>query len=109
MSIEAFRQQLETLAADYRRTLPRKLDEIELLWRELAAGAGSARLKELERALHTLAGTAKTMGAPGVSEAAAAAESFIAPYGRRGKLPPVAQRDRFEKLLQALRLAAPAP
>ena len=75
----------------------------------------NARLKktllnsaELQRELHTLAGAAKTMGVAGISEAAAAAESFIEPYRKRNKLPAAGERHRFEKLLHALRMALPA-
>ena len=110
MTVEAFKQQLAALGAEYRRTLPAKLDEIDALWRNLASGAAApARLVDLQRALHTIAGTARTLGVAGVSEAAAAAEAAVEPHAGRGKLPPAAGRKKLEDLLAALRASAPPP
>ena len=59
---------LEELQAEYRAELPAKLAHLKAL---LAAG----RWKELQRALHTLAGSAGTFGLPAVGDAAREAEA----------------------------------
>lgn len=107
MSIEAFKRQLEELSAEYRRDLPEKLARIDALWRELAWGAPQPdRLAGLQRELHSIAGSARTFGIAGVSEAAAAAESFLEPFARRGKAPAAGRKAEFERLLDLLRRAA---
>ena len=64
------RAEFDALFAEYRRDLPQALARIDAL---LMAG----RLKELRRALHTLAGSAGTYGLPRVGQAAAAAEAYL--------------------------------
>jgi len=64
------RAEFDALLAEYRRDLPDALARIDAL---LVAG----RLKELRRALHTLAGSAGTYGLPRVGQAAAAAEAYL--------------------------------
>lgn len=110
MTQDAFRRQIEALSAEYRGTLPGKLAALDRLWRELASGAlEPARLADLRRELHSLAGTAKTFGVAGVSEAAAAADAFLDPYAAKGKLPDGAKRAEFTRLLEAVTRSAPAP
>lgn len=107
MSIEAFKRQLEELNAEYRRALPGKLARIDALWSEMTGEPARAdRLAVMQRELHSIAGSARTFGIAGVSEAAAAAESFLEPCVRRGKLPAAAGRVEFERLLDSLRKAA---
>jgi HPt (histidine-containing phosphotransfer) domain-containing protein len=60
---------LEELRAEYRAELPGKLAHLKAL---LARN----QMKELHRALHTLAGSAGTFGLPAVSEAAREAEAY---------------------------------
>lgn len=111
MTADAFARQLEAFSAEYRRDLPPKLAELGELWRGLASGAVAPdRLADLQRELHSLAGTARTFGVAGVSEAAAAAEALLAPYCRKRKLPGPAKRAELERLLDSLqRTGAPAP
>jgi chemotaxis protein histidine kinase CheA len=107
VSTEDFQRQLEAISAEYRRELPAKLDAIETLWRGLSdRGSGTGSIADLRRELHSLAGSARTFGIAGVSEAAATAESFLEPYARRGKLPGAAQRAAFARLLESVRKAA---
>lgn len=101
MDADEFKRQLEALNAEYRSGLPARLAEIDALWTK-SSGAHAALL----RALHSMAGSAKTFGVKGVSEAAAAAEHYIAPFCERGKAPDSAQRAEFERLLGTLRRAA---
>ncbi len=107
MTAEAFKRQLEALSAEYRSGLAQKFAELDGLWRDLAGGAaGPDRLGDLQRELHSIAGAARTFGVAGVSEAAAAAESFLEPFCKRRKLPPPARHAEFERLLAALKQAA---
>jgi chemotaxis protein histidine kinase CheA len=110
MTADAFRRQLDAISAEYRRGLPEKLARIESLWDEIAGGkAGPARVGELVSELHSIAGSARTFGIAGVSEAAGAAESFLEPIGKGRERPSAAQQVEFARLLDALnRAAAPA-
>jgi len=98
---DEFKRQLEALNAEYRAGLPAKLAEIDALWTK-SPGDGAALL----RALHSMAGSARTFGVKGVSEAAAAAEHYLAPFCESGTEPKAAQRNEFERLLQELRRVA---
>lgn len=111
VSLESFRRELDALSAEYRSGLPDKLAEVERLWRDVASGLlHPARMADLQRELHTLAGSAKTFGVPEVGEAAAAAESFLEPFSADATLPDSAGRAEFARLLDALkRLSAGSP
>lgn len=110
MSNDAFRKYLEELSAEYRAGLPQKIAEVDALWAGLNSGAeSSARIEDLQRLLHTLAGSARTFGAAAVSETAKAAEIFLEPCCAAGATPMGAQRADFETLLAALRQAAGTP
>lgn len=107
MSAEEFNRQIESLRAEYRAGLPDRLREIDGLWRGLADGSVQpGRLVELRRALHLLAGSARTFGIAGVSEAALAAEGWIEPYCERRSVPGPAARPEFQRLLDALNQTA---
>ncbi len=109
MTVEDFQKQLEALSAEYRGRLPGRLADIEALWRGLVAGSVDAgRLKELQRELHTIAGSARTFGVAGVSEAAGAAEACLEPFCVRGALPGTAARSEFQRLLESLKQAIEA-
>ena len=96
------------LRAEYRRDLPAALLGVESLWRDLAAGSvPPERLMELQRRLHSIAGSAKTFGLPQLTESAREAEDFLEPFGAAGTLPAAAERAQFECLLHALKRAAP--
>lgn len=79
---------LAALRSEYRAALPARLERIDSL---LAAG----RLKELERELHTLAGSAGTFGLAAVATAASAAQELLAES-------PL-DREELERLLRVLR------
>jgi chemotaxis protein histidine kinase CheA len=107
MTADAFKRQLAALSAEYRGELPGKLDRVETLWRDLAAGTvGPERLADLVRELHSIAGSARTFGVAGVSEAAAAAESYLGPFTARHKLPARSGQAEFARLLKELRRTA---
>ena len=101
MDADEFKRQLEALNAEYRAGLPAKLAEIDVLWATSAATDAA-----LLRALHSMAGSARTFGVKGVSEAAAAAEHYLAPFCEGGAELKAAQRAEFERLLQELKRVA---
>lgn len=66
------------LRAEYRAALPQRLHAIEQLRAALAAGTLPAgQRRELQRQLHSLAGSGKTFGLPEVGAAARAAEALL--------------------------------
>ena len=101
-----FRQFLKKAGAEYRARLGTRLARIEHAWRGLTPGAGVANAADLERELHSIAGSAETFGLPELSRAARAAESAVQRYRARVATPTPAQRARFERLLAALKRAA---
>jgi len=70
---------LDELRAEYRAELPAKLAHLKAL-------LAQSRLKELHRALHTLAGSAGTFGLPAVGAAAREAEACCE-SGETARLP----------------------
>jgi chemotaxis protein histidine kinase CheA len=109
MASEAFERFFEELRADYGRRLPEKLAELDNLWGGMTNGSlDSARLINLQHELHTLVGTAKTMGLPAVTDAARAAESFLEPFLAQDVLPAPAAQRKFKRLLEELKRSAAA-
>ena len=106
MSPATFRQYLAKASAEYRAGLGARLARIESAWQALADGAFAANLADVERELHSIAGSAETFGLPSVGQAARAAEAAVERYRARGAMPTPAQRTRFERLLDALKRAA---
>ena len=107
MDPDAFKYYLAALSAEYRESLVEKMANIDQMWNSLTAGSTAhGPMATLHRELHTLAGSAKTFGLPGVSVAARAAEHFIEPYSSVGALPAAPNLAEFEALLEALRETA---
>jgi chemotaxis protein histidine kinase CheA len=107
MASEEIGSEFEAFNAEYRRSVPERLREIESLWSDLRqVGASRERLHALLRGLHSIAGSGSTFGMPQLSAAAAAAESWIAPFCERGAMPEEGRRGEFDALLSALRAAA---
>lgn len=110
MTPEVFKQQLEALSADYRRRLPEKFAKLDNLWDALTSGSSTpARIVDLQRELHTLVGTAKTLGVPAVTETARAAETFLEPFCARCMIPGPTEQIEFCRLLKALKQSAAEP
>lgn len=60
---QAFLRMMEAQSASYRRALPGKVAALEALWREAWLGGDAhARLEELLRGAHGLAGSGATFG-----------------------------------------------
>jgi chemotaxis protein histidine kinase CheA len=104
MSTDAFKPYFAELSADYRRQLPAKLAELENLWDNLANGmASSDRMSDLQRELHTLVGTAQTMGLQAVTDAARAAEICLESFLAHGAMPDSTGQNEFCRLLAELK------
>ena len=71
---------LELQRADYRRALPQRLAQIELLWNQMLNYESAAQaLATLERCAHSLAGSGATFGFAGVGSAACELELAVHP------------------------------
>ena len=104
MDADELKRQMAAFSADYRAGLPAKLERIDALWQVLSSGAADIEAGgELLRALHTIAGSAKTFGLPAVGDAARAAENFFEPFCAGGAMPQATDREAFGHLLDALR------
>jgi HPt (histidine-containing phosphotransfer) domain-containing protein len=109
MVSDAFKHCLDELSADYRRRLPDKLAELDHLWSDLTIGlAPRARFADLQRELHNLVGTAKTLGLPAVTDAARAAESFLEPLLSQAAPIEPAASGAFKQLLDDLKQSVTA-
>ena len=77
----ALRAFLEAQRADYTRSLPRRLEQVALLWQQILNGdALSESLPAFERHAHSLAGSAATFGWADLGLAAQAVELAIEPH-----------------------------
>jgi chemotaxis protein histidine kinase CheA len=104
MSGDAFDLFVAELAADYLRELPAKLGELENLWDRLANGrASDEQIGALKYELHTLVGTAQTMGLAAVTDTARAAETCLASFLDHGALPDRVGQEEFGRLLAELK------
>lgn len=75
---ENFQRFLDEQRAEYRSALPGKVQEIQAHWAVIAAAADAPRpLEELRRLVHSLAGTAGTLGFHEVGQAAKALETLL--------------------------------
>ncbi len=104
---EAFKQYFAELSADYRLQLPAQISALEMLWNDVTGGtASSDQIAKLQRELHTLVGTAQTMGMPKVTEAARAAETCLESLCPNGVLSDRAGLEELGRLLAALKQSA---
>jgi HPt (histidine-containing phosphotransfer) domain-containing protein len=77
---------LEEQRADYTRSLPRRLEQVALLWRQILQGESLCEsLPAFERHVHSLAGSAATFGWADLGLAAQAVELAIEPHVSAGR------------------------
>ena len=105
---QAFQKFLDQQRADYRRTLPEKIAQIHALWNAVAGADDTALPAELERLVHTLAGTAGTLGFHEVGAAARALELLLEQAALAGQLPLSPQRTDIALAVAALQASLPA-
>ena len=77
-SARDFQRQLEAFCLEFRRALPQRIAELEHLCAGLEKASDRPEcLRELKRALHSLAGSARTFGVAEVGAAARIAEQAL--------------------------------
>jgi len=92
--------------ADYRKRLAARLQRLERLQNELAGGvAPAARLADLHRDLHSIAGSADMFGLPAAAQAARTAETLLELHLNDGSLPGPEEWGQLRRLIAALRRA----
>ena len=105
---DEFERGLEALKESFRASLRERIDQLDQLWSGLQAGRVTpGEVEALQRGLHSLAGSGRTFGVEGLSEAAAAAEAYAENFGPQEI--PHAQSLEFARLLDAVRDAALRP
>lgn len=92
-SPSAFTAFLDTQRADYRRSLPERLTQIDVFWYRVRNDEAPAQaLADLERCAHNLAGSGATFGFAALGDAARALEQAVVPLlGTTGALTPAAK------------------
>jgi HPt (histidine-containing phosphotransfer) domain-containing protein len=108
---QEFQKFLDQQRVDYRRSLPEKAAQIQALWTAAeAGGAGASPLADLERLVHSLAGTAGTLGFRELGQAAKLLEMVLAEVaeanGPVASLTP-AQRPDIARAVAALQASFP--
>ena len=111
MAQDNFEELHKALSAEYREGVPGRLAELDRLWGEFLKSSATDTLAaelltEIRRHLHSIAGSARTFGLPGLTEAAREAEVFIEPWCETGDPPAPERRAAFERLLDALKRSA---
>jgi HPt (histidine-containing phosphotransfer) domain-containing protein len=104
---EALRRELEATVSEYRASLGPRIAALEDLRGALAGAralpAGAAEMRAtLHRELHSIAGSGRTFGLAGVSEAARAAEIFVEQRCTTGATPDASAWEELKALLQHL-------
>ena len=103
-----FQKFLDLQRSDYARALPEKMAQVHALWRAVTADGEAAQpLTELERLVHTLAGTAGTLGFHEVGRAAKALELLLQQVGPAGPALAPAQRSAIGLTIAALQASLP--
>jgi len=103
---DVFGGERDKVNADYRKRLAARLQRIERLQNELAGGvAPAARLADLHRDLHTIAGSADMFGLPAATQAARAAEALLELHLNDGSLPGPEEWAQLRRLMAVLRQA----
>lgn len=103
-----FQKFLDQQRAVYQRALPKKMAHIRALWNAVAGGDETAPQAELERLVHSLAGTAGTLGFHQVSAAAKALELLLEQAAQAGQVPLSPQRTDIALAVAALQASLPA-
>jgi HPt (histidine-containing phosphotransfer) domain-containing protein len=70
-------ERIAALFKSYREVLPERMHDLESKWEELKQGWNPPCATELERAFHSIAGTAPTFDLPEIGQAAKAIEHEI--------------------------------
>ena len=108
--IDFLQQQLAVLRDDYACQLPRKVAQIEDLWRRLLDGhVPVAQLEDVLRMVHGIAGSGGTFGLAVASDAARRLQRCLEPIHAAGRLPDTVELACATALIASLRQAANPP
>ena len=99
---------MEAQRVEYGQALPGKVEALEGLWAQVRAGDES-KLKEFERAAHSIYGASGTYGFREVSGHAAALENVAQEALEAGGTLSPEQMEKITQVLAALRLSLPTP
>ena len=100
---------LEEQRANYRRSLPRRLADIAVLWLQILSGKEQAQaLASLERHAHSLAGSSATFGLTALGEAAQVLELIVNPLVEPGASLTEETKAKVGLAIQALQRHLPA-
>ena len=99
---------LEVQRADYRRALPQRVAQIELLWHQVLNGDSSAdALATLERCAHSLAGSGATFGFAGMGSAARELELTVNPLLDTACALTAAAQSEISRAIESLQRSLP--
>lgn len=99
---------MEAQRVEYGAALPAKVDALEALWADVQAGT-EGKLKEFERAAHSIYGASGTYGFREVSGHASTLETVAQEALEAGGNLSADQSARITETLRALRLSLPTP
>ncbi len=102
---EKLHQQMQILQQRYTESLPERIQQVETLWQQVVQGEDQQALEQLLQVVHNLTGSGSIYGHPRISELAGELESILIDLQHASR-PSSEQRERVEKSLLALRLAA---
>ena len=99
---------LEVQRADYRRALPQRVAQIELLWQQVLNGGSSADvLATLQRCAHSLAGSGATFGFAGMGSAARELELIVNPLQDTACALTAAAQSEISRAIESLQRSLP--
>ena len=99
---------LDVQRADYRRALPQRVAQIELLWHQVLNGDSSAdALATLERCAHSLAGSGATFGFAGMGSAARDLELTVNPLLETACTLTTAAQSEISRAIESLQRSLP--
>jgi HPt (histidine-containing phosphotransfer) domain-containing protein len=105
--LAAARDAIRALADGYIASLPAKLDEIDRAWVALTDRQWSEEAgRDLHRAVHSIAGSARVFGLPAVGEAARAVEHALEPLLANTTRPGDADLQAVARVIRQLRDAS---
>ena len=100
---QTIEEKLKALRDDYRKHLPSKINEANLLWTTINSGDWDPSLaKNFHRYMHTLAGSAPTFGFVEVGQNARKIEAAIKQCLTENKQPSTEEYDKVSSILAKL-------
>jgi HPt (histidine-containing phosphotransfer) domain-containing protein len=105
-----FREILEAQRAEYRKACRAKFEALRDAWERVGTGrADAGALKDLQRLVHTFAGSGPTFGFEALGAAARDLERALARLAATPATSTLVQRSQIESAILALERALPDP